>query len=259
MSERMVPRTDNRTMPVYWLTDDLVFPPPEGASPEGVVALGGDTRPERLVLAYAQGIFPWPHQGMPLLWFSPDPRFVLLLERVQVNRSLRKSVLRQQYEIRVDTVFEQVIEGCAEVPRPGQGGTWISEEMIEGYCALHRLGFAHSVEAFSNGQLAGGLYGVSLGETFCGESMFALQPDASKVAFVALCGNLKAWGFTFVDCQVHTDHMARFGAIEWPRPRYLAALRQALCRPTRQGRWRFELSPIQALELILDSTGNSLE
>jgi leucyl/phenylalanyl-tRNA--protein transferase len=237
-------------MPVYWLTDDLIFPPPEGASPEGVVAVGGDTRPERLVLAYSQGIFPWPHEGMPLLWFSPDPRFVLPLDRVRVSRSLRKTIRRQPYEIRVDTAFRRVMQACATAPRRGQDGTWINQQMVQGFCALHELGFAHSVEAWRDGELEGGLYGLSLGRVFCGESMFASEPDASKVATVALCGNLRAWGFAFVDCQVYTAHLARFGAIEWPRRRYLAALRRALSKPARRGRWSFDLDPLQCLEVI---------
>ena len=236
-------------MPVYWLTNDLVFPPPEGASPEGVVAAGGDTRPDRLLLSYSQGIFPWPHDGLPLLWFSPDPRFVLPLDGVRVSRSLRKTIRKQHYEIRTDTAFRQVMLACADTRRRGQYGTWITDEMVQGFSALHDLGFAHSVEAWHNGRLVGGLYGISLGRVFYGESMFASEPDASKVATVTLCGNLRSWGFHFIDCQVHTDHLERFGAVEWPRSRYLAALRRALSNPTRRGRWTFELEPRECLGL----------
>ncbi len=237
-------------MPVYWLTQELLFPPPEGASPEGVVAVGGDFSPERLVLAYSQGIFPWPHEGMPLLWFSPDPRFVLALDRVHVSRSLRKSIRKTAYRISVDRAFGRVMEACAAAPRPDGQGTWISQELMEGFQRLHQLGYAHSVETWSDRNLVGGLYGVSLGNAFFGESMFALVPDASKLASVALFGNLRAWGFHFVDCQVYTEHLARSGAANWPRTRFLRALRRALGRPTRRGPWRFDLDLQGALERI---------
>jgi leucyl/phenylalanyl-tRNA--protein transferase len=236
-------------MPVYMLNDELRFPAPEGSSPEGVVAIGGDASPERLALAYSVGIFPWPHRDLPLLWFSPDPRFVLSFDRVHVGRSLRKRVRAAPYEIRTDTAFDAIMRGCAESPRPGQDGTWITEELRAGFLALHERGVAHSIEAYDhNGLLAGGLYGVSLGRAFCGESMFARGPDASKIAMVCLLGNLRRWGYHFVDCQVYTDHLARFGASEWPRAQFLTALRRALSSPTRAGRWQFELDPIGALE-----------
>ena len=186
-------------MPVYRLTDKLNFPPPEGASPEGVVAVGGDTSPERLLLAYSQGIFPWPHRDLPLLWFSPDPRFVISFDRVHVGRTLRKRARALGVEIRVDTAFERVLTACARMPRPGQDGTWITREIRDGFVALHRLGFAHSVETWQDEELVGGLYGVSVGKSFCGESMFARTDDASKLAMVALLGNLCQWGFHFVD------------------------------------------------------------
>ena len=234
-------------MAVYRLTRDLVFPPPEGASADGLVAVGGDTRPERLVLAYSQGIFPWPHQGLPLLWFSPDPRFVIRFDKAHVGRSLRKRVRAQPYEIRVDTAFEAVLEGCSSTPRPGQDGTWITDEIRRGFLALHDRGVAHSIEAFRGGELVGGLYGVAIGKSFCGESMFAHAPDASKIAMVGLLGNLAHWEFHFVDCQVHTEHLARFGAEQVPRPRFLQMLRDAVAEPTRIGPWRFPLDPVQAL------------
>lgn len=237
---------------MYLLTDDLRFPPPEAASPEGVVAVGGDLSPERLALAYAQGIFPWPHRGFPLLWFSPDPRFVIDLRQVHVGRSLRKRIGRGTYEVRVDTDFEGVIRRCQAVPRPGQDGTWITQEVIDGYLALHQRGIAHSIEAYEAGELVGGLYGVSIGRSFCGESMFALRPDASKVAVVTALGNLRHLGFHFVDCQVYTDHLARFGAQQWPRPRYLTALRDAAAQPSLRGPWHFPLQPQAALCALLD-------
>jgi leucyl/phenylalanyl-tRNA--protein transferase len=237
-------------MPVYLLTKELVFPPPEGATPEGLVAVGGDTSPERLVLAYSQGIFPWPHAGLPLLWFSPDPRFVIDLDSVHVGRSLRKRVRAGEYEIRTDTAFEQTLEQCASVARPGQDGTWINDDIRSGFLALHRMGLAHSIEAWKDGALVGGLYGVALGRSFCGESMFSLASDASKVATVAMLGNLRHWGFHFVDCQVYTDHLARFGAQQWRRARFLQALRRAIAEPTRKGPWLFELDPSQCLTLL---------
>lgn len=237
-------------MPVYLLTDELIFPPPEGASPEGVVAIGGDFAPERLLLAYSQGIFPWPTEGFPLLWFSPDPRFVLLPREARVSRSLVRSIRRGTYRVTCDLAFGDVIRECAEQPRPGQSGTWITDELVLGFEGLHARGFAHSVEAWHGDTLVGGVYGVSLGGVFYGESMFAHAPDASKVAFVTLLGNLDAWGFALVDCQVYTDHLARFGAQKWPRARFLAALHAALERPTRRGPWTLPLGPVAALEQL---------
>ncbi len=234
-------------MPVYMLTDALSFPPPEGASPEGVVAIGGDACPERLVLAYSLGIFPWPHRELPLLWFSPDPRFVISFDHVHVGRSLRKRIRSAPFEIRTDTAFLKVMDACARAPRPGQDGTWITEELRAGFGALYARGVAHSIEAFCDGELVGGLYGVALGRSFCGESMFALHDDASKIATVTLLGNLRHWGFHFVDCQVYTEHLARFGAREIPRPRFLGMLRSAVSEPTSSGTWSFPLDPLAAL------------
>ncbi len=237
-------------MPIYMLTDELRFPPPEGASAEGIVAVGGDFRPERLLLGYAQGIFPWPSEGLPLLWFSPDPRFVLAPERAHIPRSLRKRMRKEPYEIRFDTAFGRVIAACAEARRPGQRGTWIIEDLVEGYERLHALGFAHSVEAWQDGRLVGGLYGVALGRVFFGESMFALEADASKCAFAMLLAQLTAWRFALVDCQVHTEHLERFGAEEWPRARFLATLRASVGAETRRGTWRLELTTDAALDLL---------
>jgi leucyl/phenylalanyl-tRNA---protein transferase len=243
-------------MPVYVLTEDLLFPPPEGASPEGIVAIGGDTSPERLVLAYSQGIFPWPHRDMPLLWFSPDPRFVLSFERVHIGRSLRKSVRSFGYEVRADTAFERVMQSCAAAPRPGQDGTWITADLLQGFRTLHERGIAHSIETWKDGELVGGLYGIAIGKSFCGESMFSRAPDASKIATVTLIGNLRRWGFQFIDCQVYTDHLARFGAEEWPRRNYLAALRRAVAEPSRLGPWRLEATPAESLIEIIDAGRN---
>ncbi len=226
-------------MPVFRLDDRLIFPPVECAE-DGLLAVGGDLRPERLILAYRSGIFPWYEQGQPILWHSPDSRMALRAEALRVSRSLRKTVRRGLYRITLDTAFRRVIEACASTRRPGQRGTWITEAMKDAYTELHRRGLAHSAEAWREGNLVGGLYGVSLGAAFFGESMFARAPDASKVAFVVLAEQITRWGVTLIDCQVYTEHLARFGAEEWPRKRYLAALKKALARPTRQGRWAFD-------------------
>jgi leucyl/phenylalanyl-tRNA--protein transferase len=233
---------------VYVLGDELVFPPPEHASPEGLIAIGGDVSPQRLLLAYAQGIFPWPSGELPLLWFSPDPRFTLVPDDLHISRSLRKSVRASRLEIRADSAFDAVIRQCARTPRAGQDGTWITDELIDGYLELHRLGYAHSVEAWDGGELVGGLYGVSLGSAFFGESMFAKQPDASKICFTTLVAQLARWDFSLIDCQIYTEHLARFGALEQPRADFLIQLRGALRDPTRQGSWMLDIAPTEALE-----------
>jgi leucyl/phenylalanyl-tRNA---protein transferase len=224
-------------MPVFRLTRRLEFPPPDLAE-DGLLAVGGDLRPERLVLAYSMGIFPWYEEGQPILWHSPDPRMVLRVADLHVPRSVEKAERKRMYEVTLDSAFDEVIRGCATTPRNGQRGTWITSAMQEAYGELHRQGLAHSAEAWSEGRLVGGLYGVSLGNAFFGESMFAHAAEASKVAFVALVGSLAARGMTLVDCQVYTDHLARFGAEEWPRSRYLDELRLALEAPTRRGTWQ---------------------
>jgi leucyl/phenylalanyl-tRNA--protein transferase len=230
-------------MPVYRLDHRLIFPPAQDAE-DGLLAVGGDLSPERLVLAYSSGIFPWYEEGQPVLWHSPDPRMVLRPAAFRVPRSLRQVLRRQTYRITLDQAFRRVVESCASTPRPGQDGTWITEDMKDAYEVLHRRGLAHSVEAWEGDRLAGGLYGVSLGAAFFGESMFADAPDASKAAFATLVAQLAAWGIDLIDCQVYTDHLARFGAEEWPRARYLKTLRAALCLPTRLGPWTFDDRPI---------------
>jgi leucyl/phenylalanyl-tRNA--protein transferase len=227
---------------LYRLDRRLVFPPAEHAEDDGLLAVGGDLRPERIVLAYESGIFPWYAKGQPILWHSPDPRTVLVPSAIRVPRSLAKTERKAPYRLTLDTAFEKVIDGCARTPRPGQSDTWITREMREAYLALHRRGVAHSVEAWRGRELAGGLYGLALGAAFFGESMFATAPDASKLAFVALCRQLVAWRFVLLDCQVETPHLARFGATQWPRKRYLIELRKALRAPTRPGPWSFDPS-----------------
>jgi leucyl/phenylalanyl-tRNA--protein transferase len=226
-------------VPVYELSDEAIFPRPEEAEESGLLAVGGDLRPERLLLAYSMGIFPWYSQGQPILWFSPDPRMVLQPEHLHVSKSLRKQIASGRYEVRFDTAFARVVRACAEVPRPDQEGTWITWEMEQAYIKLQELGFAHSVEAWEGETLVGGLYGVSLGDCFFGESMFSLRADASKVAFVTLANQLASWGIELIDCQVHTDHLERFGAEEWPRAKFLRVLQDALQGPTRRGNWLF--------------------
>ncbi len=234
-----------------WLTRRLAFPPPHSADRDGIVAVGGDCSPERLLLAYRSGIFPWPmSEDLPLFWFSPDPRWVIEPARAHLPSSLRKQMRRGVYEVRVDTAFEGVILGCAATPRPGQEGTWITDDLRAAYTNLHRLGYAHSIETWQGAELVGGLYGISLGRAFFGESMFARAPDASKIAFATLLGNLVAWDFALVDCQTRTDHLARFGAEGWPRARFLDTLESAVTAPTRTGSWTFDLDPAAAAARI---------
>lgn len=234
-------------MPVYLLDKGLSFPAPEDANQEGIVAVGGDVSPERLLVAYKQGIFPWPARGYPLLWFSPDPRFALRPSSAHVSRSLRKVIRKGHLQVTADTAFDEVITACAAVPRPHQQGTWITRELQEGYRGLHQLGYAHSIETWLGGKLVGGLYGVALGRTFAGESMFASEPDASKVAFTTLLGHLAMWGFRVVDCQVHTEHLARFGATMWTRERFLSEWRAAVDEPSVLAPWQLTMSPKEAL------------
>lgn len=225
-------------MPIFALDDRLIFPPPELANENGVLAVGGDLCIERLLLGYQMGIFPWYGEGLPIIWHSPDPRMVLQTEALHVPRSLRKTMRKRPYDIRLDTAFAQVVEACASVPRPGQDGTWITEDMKQAYIDLFDAGFAHSAEAWLDDRLVGGLYGVSLGGVFFGESMFACAPNASKIAFITLVEQLSRWNIELIDCQVHTDHLERFGAVEWPRSRFLDELEQRVIQPTRRGAWR---------------------
>jgi leucyl/phenylalanyl-tRNA--protein transferase len=230
-------------VPIYRLNEDLAFPPADEAEPDGLLCVGGDLRPERLLLAYAQGIFPWYDEDLPILWHSPDPRLVLLPGELRTSRSLQRRIRQGLFEVRLDTDFRAVITACAATPRGGEPGTWITDEMREAYCRLAELGFAHSAEAWHDGQLVGGLYGVSLGGCFFGESMFTRETDASKVAFATLVRQLARWDFDLVDCQVHTEHLVSLGAVEWPRARFLDTLSASLERPTRRGPWLLEEEP----------------
>lgn len=227
-------------MPIHRLGRDIVFPDPSEADPDGLLAVGGDLSPERLLAAYARGIFPWFDERSPILWWSPDPRLVLDPGALHVSRRLARTVRSGRFRVTADAAFEQVIRRCAVRPRRGQRGTWITRDMREAYVALHRLGFAHSFEAWEGEDLAGGLYGVSLGGAFFGESMFADRADASKVAFVRSVDWLRAHGIGLVDCQVRTEHLVSLGAREIPRPDFLARLAAALEARTLRGRWRLE-------------------
>jgi len=206
----------------------LVFPSAEDAPAEGLLMAGGDLSPERLMLAYSRGIFPWYGEDSPLLWWSPDPRCVLFTHKLHVNARLRRTLRSRSFTFSVNSCFERVIRLCAEVPRPGQDGTWIVPDMVEAYLRLHELGHAHSVEVWEDGELAGGLYGVKLGRVFFGESMFHLRSYASKAAVIFLVEQLRAQGVELLDCQQATSHMLRFGAEEIPRKRFLPLVRR-LC------------------------------
>ncbi|HTB77036.1 MAG TPA: leucyl/phenylalanyl-tRNA--protein transferase [Polyangiaceae bacterium] len=232
-------------MPIRALGRALVFPPLEQAE-DGLLAVGGDLSPERLLVAYRSGIFPWYDESLPILWHSPDPRCVLPVDRLHVGRTLRRVVARRTYEIRYDTAFERVIRACQKTPRPGQDGTWITEEMARAYVVLHRMGYAHSIEAWLEGELAGGLYGVSLGRIFFGESMFAWKPNASKVALVHLAERVGRWGFSLIDAQVPTPHTVAMGAEEWPRARFIDVLQREVVHPTRRGSWTAGDPPLEA-------------
>lgn len=228
----------------YWLNPanpTAPFPPVELAlrEPDGLLAVGGGLEPERLLNAYRHGIFPWYSEGQPILWWSPDPRTLLFPDRRRVSRSLRKTLRQNRFRVTLDTDFARVIRGCAE-PRRDEPGTWITAEIRQAYERLHAMGVAHSVETWQDDRLVGGLYGVSLGRAFFGESMFSRVSDASKVAFVQLVRQLQAWEFALIDCQVHTGHLASLGAVEIPRREFTRRLEAALQFPDRHGLWRFD-------------------
>ena len=221
---------------------NLDFPPVEQASPEGLLAVGGDLRPERLLEAYRHGIFPWYSNDQPILWWSPDPRTVLFPGKLHISRSLKRSIRPGLLSITLDQCFRDVMQQCAG-PRPQypDGGTWITTEMLDAYTTLHVQGYAHSVETWQDGQLVGGVYGVALGGAFFAESMFTRVPDASKVALVCLVRQLQTWGFRIIDCQQSSPHVTRFGAEEIPRRDFLDHLNAALALPGLRGHWQFDI------------------
>ena len=226
------------------------FPDPERAErdPDGLLAIGGDLAPARLLDAYRHGIFPWYNEGQPILWWSPDPRTVLFPGRLAISRSLRKTLRRGHLEVSFDLEFGAVVRACAG-PRPDSEGTWILPGMIEAYEALHMFGHAHSVEVWQDGTVIGGLYGVAIGKAFFGESMFSRVRDASKVALVALCRRLAIWNFAVIDCQVRTEHLIRMGAVEVPRREFLTILQRA-CNLAHYHSWR---QPRQTTAVLTDA------
>ena len=227
-------------------SDPAQFPDPSFAleEPDGLLAVGGDLSPSRLLNAYRQGIFPWYSEGEQILWWSPNPRAVLYPEQLKISRSLQKSLRKRPFRITLDSAFAQVIEACSEsrLDKDGsQSGTWITDEMKQAYINLHHIGFAHSVECWEGEELVGGLYGVSMGKVFFGESMFARRTDASKIGFAHLVKQLTAWEFALIDCQVHTVHLASLGAVDIPRDNFLTLLDQH-CEPfeVHQGPWQLD-------------------
>jgi leucyl/phenylalanyl-tRNA--protein transferase len=223
---------------IPWLPPEPLFPPVELAlaEPNGLLAAGGDLAPERILAAYRRGIFPWFSPGDPILWWSPDPRMVLFPTELKISRSLAKVLRNKPYRVTLDTAFAQVIAACALTPRHGQNGTWISAEMQAAYGELHELGHAHSVEVWMDGELAGGLYGIALGQAFYGESMFSWRTDASKIALAHLCVHLKRLSFGIIDCQMETTHLASLGARPIPRSEFVSLLRR-LVTADFPGRW----------------------
>ena len=223
---------------IFRIPQRHVFPDPEKADASGLLGVGGDLDPERVMLAYRSGIFPWYSEGQPILWWSPDPRTVLFLDELHIGRSLAKTMRKGRYRVTFDTAFSEVIEACATIERPGQEGTWITDEMRSSYLVLHAEGHAHSVECWEGDRLVGGVYGVACGQLFSGESMFALAPDASKVAFVTLVKELHQRAFQLIDCQVETEHLARFGARPISRVTFLEHLeRMDLKSSKNKGAW----------------------
>jgi leucyl/phenylalanyl-tRNA---protein transferase len=221
----------------YFVNEKLYFPPVENADEHGILAVGGDLSPERLLLAYRSGIFPWFNEDDPIVWWSPNPRFVMLPEQLKVSKSMKQVLKKQTFQITFDQDFRNVILACQTVKRNGQSGTWITNDMVEAYCTLHQLGFAHSIEAWQNGQLVGGLYGVSLGKAFFGESMFAKESNASKAAYIALVQKLQYLNFQIIDCQVYTAHLESLGAQDMDRPDFIRLVKKALKEETLQGNW----------------------
>lgn len=228
---------------ICWLATDQIenFPPLSAAltEPNGLLAVGGDLSPQRLVKAYRSGIFPWFNDEDPILWWSPDPRMVLFPNELSISRSLHKLLKKHQYEIRTDAGFREVMQACTE-PRKAQSGTWITDEMVEAYTTLHHMGVAHSVETWMDGVLVGGLYGIALGRMFYGESMFSRVSDASKIAFVHLVKQLEIWEFGMIDCQMKTRHLASLGAREIPREEFALRLGRLIDAPSQSGIWHFD-------------------
>jgi leucyl/phenylalanyl-tRNA--protein transferase len=225
-------------MPIFQLGEQIVFPPVELSTKEGILAVGGDLSTRRLITAYKNGIFPWYSDGEPILWWSPDPRFVLFTDELYVSKTMRQVLNREIFTVKFDTAFREVITACKKTKRKRERGTWITDDMLEAYCNLNELGYAHSIEAWSDGKLAGGLYGISLGGCFFGESMFSARSNASKAALIVLTRKLNEHGFMFIDSQVYTEHMESMGARDIPRDEYITLLKKGLKQRTILGSWR---------------------
>ncbi len=215
---------DQKKFPLFFLGDRLEFPPAEASNEDGLLAVGGDLSPERLILAYKNGIFPWFNEDALILWWSPDPRMVLYTEEMKISKSMRKVFRSNQFTLTQNTCFERVLNNCAKVERKGQEGTWITPKMKSAYMELFKRGFAKSYEVWEDEKLVGGLYGVDLGHIFCGESMFSKAPNASKYAFIKMVGQLHEKNYKLIDCQVHTDHLESLGAKGIPRKKFLEVL-----------------------------------
>lgn len=232
-------------MTVFLLSEKIAFPPPTLADKDGLLAVGGDLSLERLLLAYRSGIFPWYTEGQPVLWWSPDPRLVLCPSEVRISRTLKKVIRKGRFRVSLDTAFERIIRECASVRLEKNEGTWLTGEMIDAYCGLHAAGLAHSIEVWLDDALAGGLYGVSLGRCFFGESMFTRITNGSKIALVALAKHLEAASFDMIDCQLTTEHLCRLGAREISRRSFLRQLKTSLGYPTRKGYWTLDEKSLQ--------------
>ena len=211
---------------MHYLSQDLFFPEVSLTHSSGIIALGGDLSPQRLVLAYKSGIFPWFEDGEPITWWSPDPRMVLFLDELVVTKSMRNVLNRDTFTVTFNQNFREVISNCQQIKRDGQNGTWITNDMIEAYCSLHELGIAKSVEVWQDGQIVGGLYGIDLGHIFCGESMFSKVSNASKIAFISLVRHLQKENYKLLDCQVYNEHLESLGCREIARKDFISILKK---------------------------------
>ena len=229
-------------MPVFQLSDTIYFPPPELARDDGLLAIGGDLSPERLLLAYQMGIFPWYAAGDPILWWAPSPRLILKPQEFHLSRRLARDLRKGLFAFSMDSAFREVIDACAQVRTLQGQPTWINQEMIDAYCLLHQLGYAHSLECWQQGKLVGGLYGVSVGGCFFGESMFSRATNSSKAALAVLAGQLAIWGFDCIDCQMRTEHLISLGAQEVPGDRFFSMLQRSILHRDRRGKWLLECS-----------------
>jgi leucyl/phenylalanyl-tRNA--protein transferase len=225
-------------MPIFQLSDKPIFPPAELAEENGLLAIGGDLSPKRLLLAYRSGIFPWYSEGEPILWWSPSPRLVIFPAELKIPKRLARLIRQGVFSVTMDMAFKQLITACASSDKRVEKGTWITDDMIEAYCLLHDLGYAHSVECWFDDKLAGGLYGISLGSVFFGESMFSDQPNSSKVGLVYLIKKLQEWNFKLIDCQMKTEHLMQFGAREIPGNEFQKLLTENIAGLDQKGKWR---------------------